>query len=439
MKKITLTLIILFFASLVSGQVFTTKTSVYFKSNKYGLQAEDKKNIDTLITFLSDKEVISIFIQGNTDSDADSLYNIKLSQKRAWGVQNYLEEHTSSSYTFSTEFNGENIPAAPNDIKNGKQKNRRVDILVFYQIKSAVERKKQELENENISLPMTDTTMNKPNTIQAFVDTCKSDTTIFLPQGSCYTISVCNYESYKHSIKIVEYITDESISDSDFGTTTAGYAQLITGGMFDIQIPDSCKLDKPLTFRVPVSCDGVVRNSRCECNVNYRRMSLWSMNENGTWGNSQKIEIVKINDTLFYQFSVTRSVTLNLDYRMRWNNARNIKTTFKATGDVKLVSVRIFYQRSIFRKKGKDNIIQFKLPRCQTGQCSCIMIKAIGISASGDTLVSSKCMNDYKRSLMFGKCKSRGRFVYALGFIPVRPKAVYRRYIIKPKDWTVLE
>ena len=65
------------------------------------------------------------------------------------------------------------------------------------------------------------------------------------------------------------------------------------------------------------------------------------------------------------------------------------------------------------------------------------MIKAIGINSNGDTLTSSKCMNDYTKRIMFGKCKLKrsSKPLYFLGFIPVRRKGIYRKYIIEPKDW----
>jgi OmpA family len=435
MKKSILTLLLVFTISFGFAQTLTTKTSIYFKSNKFDLQKSEKSSLDTLILFLSDKEIQNIFIQGNTDSDADSLYNIDLSQKRALTVRNYLEENAIATSLFTTEYIGENNPIAPNSIDNGKRKNRRVDVIINYRYKNIVEEPKKE-EKKSPEKPTEVIKIIESTPI--IIDTCQADTTIILPQGSSYTINICDYIKYKDSIKIIEFLSPESILNSDLLTITTNNEQLITSGMFDVKICDSCKLRQPLTFRVPIINNGEFIDN-CGGNINYRKMSLWKSRNSGAWGGSEKIEIVKSNDSLFYQFRINGSGKFNLDYKLDKSYFTNVKTKIKASGSIRLLKVRMFYQQSIYQKKlnNKNQIAQFQLPKCPSSGCNCIMIKAIGINENGDTLVSSKCLNDYTKRIVFGKCKLKfnNKPHYLLGFIPVRRKGIYRKYIIEPKDW----
>ena len=353
MNKFIFTLLLVFYISFVFGQTLTIKTSVYFKSNKYDLQQNEKNSLDTLIVLLADKEIQNIFIQGNTDSDADSLYNITLSQKRTLTVKNYFSEKSYAPSLFTSDYFGENIPIAPNNVDNEKRKNRRVDVIVNYKEKTIP--KEIKTHNEKVLETTKDIVIVRQEVI--IVDTCKLDTTIILPQGSRYIINICDYEKYKDSIKIIEYLTPESILNSDLLTVTTRNEQLITGGMFDIQICDSCKLIQPLIFRVPVPNNGKPMTDYCSENINFRRMSLWTSMKNATWGGSEKIEIIKSNDSLFYQFAVSRSGKYNLDYKMDKDNLTDVATKFTASGNIRLLKVRIFYQQSIYQKKAKKAII----------------------------------------------------------------------------------
>lgn len=435
MNKFIFTLLLVFYFSFAFGQILTIKTSVYFKSNKYDIQKNEKYSLDTLIVFLEDKEIQNIYIQGNTDSDADSLFNIKLSKKRALTVKNYFLEKSYASSLFTSDYFGENIPIAPNNVDNEKRKNRRVDVMVNY--KENIITKEIKTHNEKVVEATKDIVISREEV--KIVDTCRLDTTIILPQGSRYIINICDYEKYKDSIKIIEYLTPESILNSDLLTVSTRNEQLITGGMFDIQICDSCKLIQPLKFRVPVINNGKSMNEGCSGNIDFRSMSLWTSGRNGAWEGSEKIGIIKSNDSLFYEFTVFRSGKYNLDYKMDKNNLTDVVTKFKATGNIRLLKVRIFYQQSVFQKKAnkKNNFVTFKLPRCPSNGCECTLIKAIGLNSNGDTLISSKCMNDYTKRIFFGKCKlkNNSKPIYFLGFIPVRRKGIYRKYIIEPKDW----
>ena len=286
----------------ISSQSNTVTTSVFFKSDQYDLTETEKTKLDSFIATLAGKPLKSIEIAGNTDSDADSLYNIRLSQNRTTTVREYLKKNGFDHALFSTAFFGENKPVAINDAESGKQKNRRVDIIATL--------KPVDINPVN---PVPDKPKEPTLIIEkeaVTTDTCLSDTTILLPQGSRYTINLCDYRKYKDCIKVTEYLTAESILNSNLTTLTASGQQLMTGGMADIKICDSVKLLKPLKYRIPVIS---MKTNDCDQKVTTREMLFWGMDKNGRWISSKKAKKVLINDTLYYELQVKGSHMCNLD------------------------------------------------------------------------------------------------------------------------------
>lgn len=69
-------------------------------------------------------------IEGHTDSNGSDEYNQKLSEARAATVHNWLKAHHYIPGTSVTVGYGEQKPVAPNTDAKGRQKNRRVEIVV---------------------------------------------------------------------------------------------------------------------------------------------------------------------------------------------------------------------------------------------------------------------------------------------------------------------
>lgn len=435
MKQYLFILLFSCFTPYLFGQTIVNQISVYFKSDKYELQESEKIRIDTFWTTLADKDITQIFIRGNTDSDADSLYNMKLSAKRVISVKKYLLNKEVSTSLLYSEFNGENIPIASNNIADGKQQNRRVDIIIFYREKilpniTLIDTQKV------IKIPPIAITTTSRNTLIALKDTCLQDTTIVLPQGTRYTISLCDYYKCKDSIKISEFLTPESILNSPFSTMTTNNELLVTGGMLDVQICEGCKLLRGLKFKVRVPIE---LERSCEGNIQVKQMSLFDSNNGSRWRNLlKKITFEKINDTLYYTFPITRSGLYNLDAPALKSKSKSITIKFKSKSNIKLVSVRVFYWRSIYEAEAVNGVVKLTLPLCPRQGCnSCIMVKAVGVTSYKDTLISSQCINDYRKYLLFGKCRftGPGSLMFWAGFVPIRRRAIYKYYFIKRNNW----
>ena len=74
---------------------------------------------------------ITVEIQGHTDSDGSNASNLRLSQRRAQSVVDYLVQHGISKQQFKAKGYGEEVPLVPNTSKENKQKNRRVMFKVI--------------------------------------------------------------------------------------------------------------------------------------------------------------------------------------------------------------------------------------------------------------------------------------------------------------------
>lgn len=71
-----------------------------------------------------------IVIEGHTDSTGTSAVNLPLSQERAQAVSTYFEKNGVDSDKLQAVGKGDKVPLTSNKTKEGKAKNRRVDVIV---------------------------------------------------------------------------------------------------------------------------------------------------------------------------------------------------------------------------------------------------------------------------------------------------------------------
>ncbi|MEI0611814.1 OmpA family protein [Brachyspira pilosicoli] len=103
---------------------------ILFDTDSYTLKEDAKDTVDSIINAIKetypDREII---VEGHTDNTGEANYNQALSEKRAKTVADYILpklEHDKLSYRGF----GDKEPIASNDNPNGRQKNRRVDIII---------------------------------------------------------------------------------------------------------------------------------------------------------------------------------------------------------------------------------------------------------------------------------------------------------------------
>ncbi len=108
----------------------TFAADAFFDTDKAVLKPEGKAKIDDLVSKISGINLEVIIAVGHTDSDGSDAYNQKLSVRRAEAVKAYLLTKGVEKNRVYTEGKGEKQPVADNKTKDGKAKNRRVEIEV---------------------------------------------------------------------------------------------------------------------------------------------------------------------------------------------------------------------------------------------------------------------------------------------------------------------
>lgn len=106
-------------------------SEVLFDVDKYDVRVhpEAEEVLKNLAIVLKEMDVKNFEIDGHTDSDASDEYNQVLSEKRANSVKNFLVSQGVTA-EITTKGYGESKPVASNDTAEGKQKNRRVEIII---------------------------------------------------------------------------------------------------------------------------------------------------------------------------------------------------------------------------------------------------------------------------------------------------------------------
>ena len=109
--------------------LITLDSGILFDVDKYDLRPEAEEVLKNLAIVLKEADIKVFEVDGHTDSDAGDKHNQVLSENRANAVKNFL---TSQGITAEITIKGygKTRPIASNDTPEGKQKNRRVEIVI---------------------------------------------------------------------------------------------------------------------------------------------------------------------------------------------------------------------------------------------------------------------------------------------------------------------
>lgn len=108
----------------------TFDSGVLFDVDSAELKPDAISNLNKLAEILQKYPDTNILIEGHTDSAGNEDHNMKLSEKRAKSVQDYLVQQKIASNRMTVKWYGESKPVASNDTEEGKRQNRRVEISI---------------------------------------------------------------------------------------------------------------------------------------------------------------------------------------------------------------------------------------------------------------------------------------------------------------------
>lgn len=101
---------------------------ILFDFDSYKLTNTAVTSLNNYIDMLKKHENITVELRGYTDNIGADSYNMKLSENRANAVMDYLVKNGIAKERLTISYFGETKPVAPNETKEGRKLNRRVEL-----------------------------------------------------------------------------------------------------------------------------------------------------------------------------------------------------------------------------------------------------------------------------------------------------------------------
>jgi len=109
----------------------TVRLPIFFEFNSTKLRPEARELLDKVGAALASNELdtFRFSVEGHTDSIGSDGVNEQLSRDRAGAVKEYLMAQGVPAERLTTVGHGESDPVAPNSTDDGRQRNRRVELI----------------------------------------------------------------------------------------------------------------------------------------------------------------------------------------------------------------------------------------------------------------------------------------------------------------------
>lgn len=105
-------------------------SDVLFKTGSYELASDARERLAKISGIVLSYPGLKLQVEGHTDNVGGDDYNQQLSEKRAQAVRDYLVEQGIASGAITSRGFGKTMPIATNDTADGRQQNRRVELVL---------------------------------------------------------------------------------------------------------------------------------------------------------------------------------------------------------------------------------------------------------------------------------------------------------------------
>ncbi len=105
--------------------------NIFFDFDSYELKPESKYELDRLIRIMKEHKSMVVEIAGHTDDIGTEEYNLRLSQKRAEAVKQYLVEHGIEPQRIIAKGYGKSQPLIADTTEEARALNRRVEFKIL--------------------------------------------------------------------------------------------------------------------------------------------------------------------------------------------------------------------------------------------------------------------------------------------------------------------
>jgi OOP family OmpA-OmpF porin len=99
-----------------------------FEFDKADLRVEDRELLSRVAGILMTSQDFTISVNGHTDDVGSDAYNLKLSERRAQAVRDYLVKAGLPAEIVTVEGHGKSLPLVPGNSEAARAKNRRVEL-----------------------------------------------------------------------------------------------------------------------------------------------------------------------------------------------------------------------------------------------------------------------------------------------------------------------
>jgi outer membrane protein OmpA-like peptidoglycan-associated protein len=106
------------------------KSDVLFAVDSAVIDPAGRSSLEQVANVMSEFDKTAVIVQGHTDATGNEQHNQALSERRAVSVKNYLIGRGVDATRLAAVGYGEGYPVASNTTPQGRQLNRRVDILL---------------------------------------------------------------------------------------------------------------------------------------------------------------------------------------------------------------------------------------------------------------------------------------------------------------------
>lgn len=104
--------------------------NVFFDFDSFHLDQKSYAELRSVVHFMQENPSVQIMIEGHTDSEGNSDYNLSLSRDRARAVYQHLLDAGISASRLAYEGLGDTRPLAANDTEAGRARNRRTELRI---------------------------------------------------------------------------------------------------------------------------------------------------------------------------------------------------------------------------------------------------------------------------------------------------------------------
>jgi outer membrane protein OmpA-like peptidoglycan-associated protein len=114
--------------------LIVSMADVLFDTGSYTLRPGAREKLAKVAGIVLSHPGLNLEIEGHTDSVGSDEYNQRLSEQRAMAVRDFLAEQGIPATSVAAKGFGKGMPVASNDTAAGRQRNRRVELVVSGEI-----------------------------------------------------------------------------------------------------------------------------------------------------------------------------------------------------------------------------------------------------------------------------------------------------------------